>query len=757
MSKALKEARMQEEDQEAIADPLHEARERFKEAKDAWDDDRKRYVEDMKFLQGEHWPDRVKEMREMQDRPCLVVDKLNQYVKQVVNDSRQNRPSIKVRPVDSDADIETADIIQGMCRHVEERSNADTAYDTAIESAVKGGFGFIRVLTEYAHEMTFDQELCIKRVRNPLTVFLDPNCQEPDGSDARYAFVTEELPEDEYEREFPDADKVDWMSEEKYSYWYGEKKVRVAEYWWIETEDKTVHLLEDGTTCTDEEYKAAEAEGIVPPPIKDSRVIPAKVVKWAKINGADYLEEPRTWPGKWIPVVPVWGNEVDIDGKVIHTSMIHTSKDAQRLYDYSRSAFAERVALTPKAPYVAADGQIEAYEDDWSRANSENIAVLKYTPVDVAGTPVPPPQRQSAADIPAGFAQDMQMSEHDIQGALGMYNASLGQQSNEKSGRAILARQREGDVANFHYHDNLARAIRHVGRILVDLIPKIYDSTRIVRTLGLDGTSEMVQLDPTLPVPSGKVNGVKVYNVGMGTYDVAVSAGPSYTTRRQEAAESMTQLVQGNPALMGIIGDLMIRAMDWPQAEEIADRLKLMLPPQVLEAEKEESGGPSPEVQAMMQQAQQAMAQKDEVMQGAVQKIQELMQENQSLKVAAEQANLKAQKTEIVAAQNILNLNQKLASAELDSQEQKAIAHVTQMAQSEPVEPPEPIEQPEPQLDIAAILQAVASMQQPQPPINITVPVTVDGKGQTVKQGRAVRQADGSYIMESVETPIEAE
>lgn len=663
-----------EESAEIATDPLHEVRERFKRAKEAWHDDRGRYVEDLRFLAGEHWGDQAKKLREEANRPCLVVDKLNQYVRQVVNDSRQNRPSIKVRPVDDEADIEVADVLQGMCRHIEERSNADTAYDTALESAVKGGFGFFRILTEYAHEKTFDQELTVKRIRNPLTVLFDPDCQEPDGSDARFCFVFEEMPCDEFEAQYPGKAKLP-LDDEKYSGWADDEKVIVAEYWEVVAEDKTMHLLADGSVCDDAEYQQAITEGLTPPPIKDTRTLPARKVKWGKCNGKEWLEPQRDWKGKWIPVVPVWGNEMDIDGKVMHTSMIHASKDAQRLYDYSRSAFAERVALTPKAPYVAADGQVENYEEDWASANQANISVLKYTPMDVAGTPVPPPQRQQAADIPAGFAQDMSLAEHDIQSSLGMYNASLGEKSNEKSGRAILARQREGDITNFHYHDNLARAIRHAGRILVDLIPKIYDSTRMVRVLGMDDKAEMVQIDPLLPVASAKRGGMKVFNIGVGTYDVAVSAGPSYTTRRQEAADSMAQLSQGNPQIFPLIGDLMIRAMDWPMADEIADRLKAMLPPEIKQLEQEEDG-PSPEVMQVMQQAEQAVEQYKQGIQEALAEIQRLKVENEQLQQASEakQAELaiKARDTEIKAYDAETKRAQVLAPA-FDAQQVQAL------------------------------------------------------------------------------------
>lgn len=599
------------------ADPLHEHREAFKALHEAWKEDQKRYIEDVKFIAGDQWHQKDKDARDADGRPCLTVDKLNQYVKQVVNDSRQNRPSVKVRPVDSGADVEAAEIFQGMIRHIEDRSNADVAYDTAMECATKGGFGFFRIAREYAGENTFNQELAFKRVRNPLSVLFDRDCQEPDGSDARRVFIWEDMPEDEFAATYPNAEKVDWdaITGEK-SEWYSDKKIRVAETYWVELEEATLHLLSDGSIVSDEEVQAAKAEGIPVPEILGSRQMQRRVVWWAKISGKEYLEGPTKEPGKWIPVVPVWGNEVDIEGKVIHSGMIHPAKDAQRLYNYSRTAFAERISRA--GTYIAADGQVEDYIEEWD-GSEKNVAVKRYSPIDVAGNPLPPP-RLDATDIPASLVQDMQMSEHDIQGALGMYNASLGEKSNEKSGKAIMARQREGDMANFHYHDNLARAIRHAGRILVDLIPKIYDTSRVVRVLGLDGKADMIQIDPSQEQAVKKIGAKAIYNLGVGTYDVSVSVGPSYTTQRQEAVAAMGELFQGNPQMMQLIGDLFFRSQDWPMAEEIADRLKLMLPPQIQEAEKAE-GEQSPEVMQVMQQAEQAIQQRDEALNQALQAL----------------------------------------------------------------------------------------------------------------------------------------
>jgi hypothetical protein len=625
-----------EEKQEAEVDPLHEAREQYKRASEYWDDDRKAALEDLKFRAGEQWPSDVLSQRQKDKRPALTLDKLSQYVRQIVNDGRQNRPSIKVRPVDSGADIATSEVFAGIIKHIEEHSNADAAYDTALDNSATCGQGYFRVLTEYVGDDTFDQEIVIKRIRNPMNVLIDPDSQEADGSDMKFAFVISEMPMDDFEATYPDAKPDDWESNDNYSEWYGEN-VRVAEHWYVEERDRKLHLLEDGTVVTDDQLKQIEESGMMlDVPVKESRNIPEKRVMYAKMCGSSYLEEPKVWPGKWIPLLVVWGNETDIEGKVIHSGIIRPGKDPQRLYNYSRTAFAERVALTPKAPWVAAEGQVEDYSDEWETANVENHSVLRYRPVSLNGQQVPPPQRQTASDVPAGFAQDMQISEHDIQAAIGMYAASLGAPSNERSGKAIQARQREGDVGTFHYHDNLNRAIRQCGRILVDLIPKIYDSSRVVRMLGYDGTPGEATIDPNLPVASQQQGVGMIYNLGVGRYDVSISTGPSYSTLRQEAAAAMIEMVQANPALMQVAGDLMVKNMDWPGAEELSERLKLTLPPEIMQAEaaKKQKSMP-PEVQKIVSQFEQALQQKEEIMGQAAQKIEELMAELDELKRTA--------------------------------------------------------------------------------------------------------------------------
>lgn len=744
-----------EEKDEAVADPLHEIRERFKLAEEFWDDDRKNALDDIKFRNGEQWPADVVSQRTKDKRPCLTVDKLNQYIRQIVNDGRQNRPAIKVSPVDGGADVATAEIYSGIVKHIESRSSADTAYDTALDSAATGGFGYFTVATDYVGDETFDQDIRIKRVRNPLSVMIDPASVEADGSDMKFAFVTEEFDCDVFEEKYPNKTPENWESSD-YADWYGEK-VRVARYWEVREEDRTLYQMVDGTVISKARYDELEEGGLVEIEslVKEKRNIPIRKVFHSLVSGKEYLEEPKEWIGRYIPICVVWGNEIDVEGKVTHSGIIRPAKDAQRLYNYSRSAFAERVALTPKAPWLAAEGQVEDYENEWNTANTASHSVLRYKPTALNGQPIPPPSRINPSDVPMGFQQDMQISEHDIQGAIGMYAASLGAPSNERSGKAIMARQREGDTGTFHYHDNLNRAIRHCGRIIVDLIPKIYDSNRVVRIMGYDGTTSEASINPTIPTASQKQGLQMMYNLGVGTYDVTVTSGPSYNTLRQEANESMDMAIQANPDLMSIIGDLVFKHKDWPGAEEISKRLHLALPPAILEAEQKASQDKmSPELQQAVQQFDMAIQQKDEAINAAADEIERLRQENEKLKAQNDlkAAEIKVKEEEVqVSKFEAETARMTAAAAAAAADDANKIAAFT--AENPPApEAPEPAEPAEPQMDIGSILQAIASMQQP---INITVPVTVDGKGQTVKQGRAIRQADGSYIMESVETPTE--
>lgn len=608
----------------ADKDLRKEALERYKICEDWWAENQKRWKEDVRFcIPGNQWPEKIRKLRESENRPCLEVDKVNQYVHQVVNDGRQNRAAVKVRPVDSGADEETADAFQGLIRSIFDRSNGDEAFDTALEHAVRGGFGFVRILTEYASDSTFNQDIKLARVRNPLTVMLAPH-QRADGSDAMYGFVVDEIPKDEYKRKYPKAQVSDWSLYP--DGWATKDTVRICEYFYVVEVPRPVFLLDDGTTCTEDEYKLKVenlAEGEEPPKIEEQREIPTREVKWCRLSGAEILEK-NDWMGKYIPLIPVYGNELDIDGKLVLHGLVRPARDAQTLYNFSRTSFAEVAGFSTKAPWIAPAEAVADYKEDWANPNG-NQGLLRYRAFTDDGQSIPPPQRTPPVAVPAVFAEDMQLSEHDIQAAMGMYAANIGQPSNEKSGRAIMARQREGDTATFHFQDNQNRALRFCGRQLVDLAPKIYDSKRVLRLLGEDGSVSEAHIDPEQETASFTEGVKSIYNLGVGTYDVSVAAGPSYTTKRQEAADAAIELTRANPSMWQTHGDLIVKMQDWPYAEEFAERSKMALPPPIQQqiAAKESGNAPDPKIAAVVQQANQALGQAAQRIQAAEAGIQQ--------------------------------------------------------------------------------------------------------------------------------------
>ena len=607
-----------------MSDQLATMRKRLQTAMDAFSDSRESELDDLRFFAGSpdnqwQWPQEVLSMRTatagqtINARPTLTINKLPQHVRQITNDQRQNRPAAKVIPVDDKADVEVAEVLNGMIRHIEYISDADVAYDTACENQVSYGEGYIRILSDYCDDDSFDQDLKIGRIRNSFSVYMDPTIQDPCGSDAEWCFICEEITKEEYERLYPDAMPISTLQDQgtgdqSISAWLTEETIRIAEYFYVKHEKKTLNLYSNGAVLLSDSPEVKEAEamaklnGIDLKPTK-TRPVDVRTVKWIKTNGAEVLEE-NDWPGKWIPVVRIVGNEFEVDGKIYLSGIVRNAKDAQRMYNYWCSQEAEMLALAPKAPFVGYGGQFEGYEDKWKNANVNNYPYLEVNPevADGQGNPLPLPQRALPPMRQAGLIDAKMGANDDIKSTTGQYDASLGAEANEKSGRAILARERQTDTGTFHYVDNLARGVRFIGRQLIDLIPKYYDTRRIARIIGLDGETDHVTIDPEMQKPYHEVrdeNGAiieKIYNPGLGTYDVCATTGPSYMTKRQEAVEDMAQLLQGNPELWAIVGDLFVKNMDWPGAQEIADRLKRTIDPKLLQ------DGEDPQVVALQQQ-----------------------------------------------------------------------------------------------------------------------------------------------------------
>ncbi len=554
---------------------LSEAREAFALAADAEAENRREALDDLRFARlGEQWPERVRRERELEGRPCLTINRLPAFIRQVVNDARQNKPAIAVHPVDSGADPETAEVFNGLIRHIEQSSDAEVAYDTALDFAVTSGIGYFRINTRYATDDAFDQDIVVERVANPFSIYGDPESVAADSGDWNLAFVVDSLPRAAFEARWKGADAVDWTGEREAGAHPDGPRVTVAEYWRRERVERTILALSDGQAIEEGAYKAQKAmfDALGVKVVGRPRTVASHKVVQRILSGAEVLETVE-WAGRFIPIVPVYGEELMVDGRRRLRSLVRDAKDPQRMFNYWRSISTELVALAPRTPFIGRKGAFDTDSAKWATANTQSHAYIEYDGPE-------PPMRQGYAGVPAGALQEAMNASDDMKSIMGLYDASLGARSNETSGRAIMARQREGDVSTFHYIDNLSRAIRHAGRILIDLIPRVYGTARVVRVLGADGAAQSVGVAPAGQGAEALKAVGRVYDLGAGKYDLTVRSGPSFTSRREEAATQMIELIRAYPAAAPLVGDLLARNLDWPGADEIAQRLSALLPPQ---------------------------------------------------------------------------------------------------------------------------------------------------------------------------------
>jgi hypothetical protein len=626
---------------------LDEVKTRFKRCEDFESNARKLWREDLRFANGDpdngwQWDDAMRKSRQLDGRPHLTINKVKQHNRQITNDARQNKPSVRVSPVDSGADKKTAEIFNGIIRHIESNSSADVAYDTAQEFAVDAGLGYWRITTDYASYDSFDQEIFIKRVKNPLNVYLDPYIQEADGSDARYGFVFEELPKDEFEANYPNADAVSWPTDiNSTTEWLTKDTIRIAEYFRKVDVNDTLYADEQGNTMLASELepemaKAAKASGL------RSRTVKTCKVEWYLIAGGEQILEQKEWPGVYIPLVRVVGDEVEIDGEIDRKGHTRQMKDAQRMYNYWTSSAVEFVALQGKQPYLTPAEAVEGYEEYWDNLNTSNTPYLPYNAFTEDGNPLPMPQRQQPPTMASAYMQGMQVASEEMKMASGQYDASMGAKSNETSGRAIMARQREGDTSTFHFVDNVARAIKYTGKILVDLIPKIYDTARVIRIIGEDGKEDKVQIDPSQQAAYSKQQNPltreveEIYNPSVGRYDVTVTVGPSYTSKRQEAFQALTEMSSRNPQLLQVAGDLIMKAADFPMADQLAERLEKTLPPNIKDDDEQQL---PPQAKAQIDHLTQTVQQMD----GAIQNMQSELESKEIEKYKAQTDRMKVE------------------------------------------------------------------------------------------------------------------
>lgn len=607
------------------ANLLAEGLKAFERCSSAEKENRLDAEDDIRFSRlGRQWPEQIEKQRQLEQRPCLTINKMQPFIRQVVNDARQNKPSIKVHPVDSGADPKTADVINGLIRNIEYTSNADVAYDTGVEQSVSGGFGYWRVGLDYAYDDSFEMDLTIDRVANQFSIYGDPDSMSADSADWNVAFVVEPVRKDDFKRKYgskknADGDAVDtdfdsdaWRNAGE---WKTDDTVMVAEWWKREETEREIVKVSNGHIYDREDFENdAELQALIEAGILEevgSRKTKSHKVTQIIMSGADILEV-NEWPGRYIPIVPVYGDEIILEGRRYFRSLIHSAKDAQRMFNYWRTTSTELVALTPRAPWIGKKGTFKSDAARWATANTQNHSYLEYDEEA--------PQRQPLDVGPAaGALQEALNASDDMKSIVGMYDASLGARSNETSGRAILARQKEGDVATFHFIDNLSRAIRHTGRILIDLIPKVYTGERIIRVMGEDGKPKAVKINTEEPQPIVGPDGqpetdengqtlAAIYDLTAGKYDLTVTAGPSFTSRREEAASQMMELIRSFPQAAPVMGDLLAKSLDWPGADEIAKRLAVLTG----------QGGIPPQVQQQIEQLQKTIA--------------ALQAENQSLK-----------------------------------------------------------------------------------------------------------------------------
>lgn len=667
---------MKKRDEKVIA----EARERYEYAKETWGEIYAKVRDDLNFsdpTDPQQWPEAVKRERQNADggaRPCLTFDQIGQYVRQVINTARRNKPAMKFLPVDDNSDPELAEVLQGLARQTEYESRADFAYITALDQATRGGLGFFRVILEEDNTSPVKGKVCVKivRVADFESVLIDPDFVEIEGSDALWGFVEQTMPRKAFEAKYPKAEVSDWDAEG----WFGKDHVRICEYFRINESVQNV-LLVGGQEMSEDEYWQAAQMGQVDPAIRPeaaSKTI--KTVQHFKISGAEILEE-TTFPGEYIPIFPVLGNETWEKGKRRLGGCVRTARDAQITYNFERNSEFEAVAVGPKAPWIAPVEAIEGHEAKWRMANRGNLAYLPWNSVDEQGNPVQKPERISPAGIAAGWTQLSERSRMDIQSALGMFQASIGNNPNDQSGRAVLALQEKADVGSYHYIDNLALSIGHLGRVLTQVWPVVLDAEQVVRIIGEDDEPEFVRIDPQAPRGYQKqqmMDGREqiIINPSVGRFDVRCVVGPAYSTRQTEAAAEIGEIVNGNPQLMAMLGDVWVTMRNFPQAEKIAKRFKAMLPPQVIKAEEEDKG--EQQLPPEVMQTLEAASQEIQALRQALEEAQRGTQE----KMAMEQAKMQsAQALEQMRGQLQIALQEMKDDAAHNREEMKAWTQIT--------------------------------------------------------------------------------
>lgn len=579
-----------------------------------WENTNNAYL-DLDFAAGDQWPHQLRVSRMDDSRPVLTFNRCGQFIRQVTGDMKQMRPAIKVVAANDGTDEKIAEIRSGLMRAIEQSSDAEFIYGQAADSQVTCGIGHWEICGEYADDSTYKQELRIRTVDDQVSVLWDPDARHPTRRDAIFCFVLVDMSKEAYEAAYPGYALDDlWVASmggsalETMPHARGDK-VRLARYWYKIKTKTTLISFPNGRL---ENLDGLDPEDVQRMLMMGGKLIerPGYKIQHRMMNGKQFLEEPQDWPGRYIPIVPVIGEEHKIGTRVVRHGIIRFAIDPQRAYNYARSTQTEFVGLQPKAPYIATEENIKDYENQWATANNKNWPFLLYKPDPRNGNV--PPQRQMPPGGAPGVGECIQMAAEDMQAVIGIYNASLGAQSNETSGVAIRRRQTEGDTGTYLYVKNFSLSIAHTARILNDLIPHFYDSERMVRVLGADGSEQMIRINQQSPIAFDGVPLWVLNDLTTGEFDIKFDMGPSYQTKREEAREGMTEFIQAFPQAAPLMGDLIAKAQDWPNADDVADRLHTLLPPQIQMQIAQKTGDqskmppppqPSPQDQAEMAKA----------------------------------------------------------------------------------------------------------------------------------------------------------
>lgn len=606
--------RPNQQDNLALDPIVLEAQRRFDRCVKWESESRKLFLEDLKFAEADsdnayQWPNAIRRNRDADERPCLTVNKTRVHNLQIINDMKQNKPGIVVRATGNGATFEAAQCYTDIIRHIEYQSNAQVAYSTAAGFQVRAGIGWLRVSRDYTDENTFEQDIFIRRIIDPLSIYVDPDAKELDKSDARFLFTFEDINKEEFDEAYPEW--AGWAGQNALGnvegHWVTKDHVRICEYFRrVEAKDELIAYKKDNG-----EYVTVKKSQLPKEMVKNldddiwtrRRVIYETKIERYLIIGEKIAEKTEE-VGKYIPFVPVIGEETIIDGVLDRKGHTRALKDPQRIYNYWTSSAVEQVALQSKTPYIAAAAAIEDYESYWNTANKVNHSVLPYNAFDDLGNQLPPPSRQEPPVMAPGYVQGMQVAANELMMVSGQYQGTMGEPSNERSGKALNERQRQGDNATYHYIDNQAIALRGVGKILLDLIPRVYDTRRVKQVMAIDGKSYEVLIDPQAQQAWQKEQGAaeetaqRIFNPNVGRYEVQADVGPGYGTKREQAFDAYITLLTQAPAFAPAIADLLMQNADFPTANEAAARLRRMAPKAAL------GEGPSQEEQALQAQVQ---------------------------------------------------------------------------------------------------------------------------------------------------------